>query len=299
MDSNGMRVGLVGLGRMGSALVPHLVRGCRSVVVWNRSADKCAAAAHAGARISGSLREVVDSSDIVLSILFDDAAVTEVYLGPDGLLAHQCAGRVFVEMSTIKPSTIRSIARTAATRHASVVDAPVSGTVGPAREGKLLVLAGGLPEDLARVTPVLSLFARRIVHLGSTGSGTSMKLAMQLPLYVYWQALGEALSIGKASGLELSEMLALIVDSPAAVAMLKSKIPVLLGQDPEVAFALSAAQKDLALIVGTGRSLGLSVPCASAASAAYGAAAHAGWGDKDVAELVSFLIENSGSPDGA
>lgn len=288
-----MRVGLVGLGRMGSALVPHIVRGGHSITVWNRSPDKYMAAAAAGARIAGSLREVVDCSDFVLSVLFDDDAVTEVYLGSDGLLARECAGRVFVEMSTIKPSTIHKIAQAAASQHASLVDAPLSGTVGPAREGKLLVLAGGSPEDLARVIPILSLFARRVVHLGPTGSGTSMKLALQLPLYVYWQALGEALSIGKASGLALSEMLALIADSPAAIGMLKSKIPVLLDQDHEVAFALSAARKDLNLIVETGRSLGLPVPCASAARATYGTAADAGWGDKDVARLVAFLMQSS------
>lgn len=290
-----MRVGLVGLGRMGSALVPHLVRGCRSLVVWNRSEDKCAAAAAAGARIASSLREAVESSDIVLSILYDDDAVTEVYLGPDGLLAHECPGRVFVEMSTIKPSTIHSIAQMAGSRHASVVDAPVSGTVGPAREGKLLVLAGGSPQDVARVSPALSLFARRIVHLGPTGSGASMKLAMQLPLYVYWQALGEALSIGKASGLALSDMLELIGDSPAAVAMLKSKSPVILDEDAQVAFALSAAHKDLKVIAETGRSLGLPVSCASAAVAAYGAAVQAGWGDKDVARLVAFMMARPAS----
>lgn len=288
-----MRVGLVGLGRMGSAIVAHLTSGCRSVVVWNRSLDKCAAAAIAGASIAGSLRELVSASDIVLSSLFDDEAVREVYLGPDGLLSQDCEGRVFVEMSTITPDTIRLIAAKASSRNASLVDAPVSGTVGPAREGKLLVLAGGAPADLERVAPVLSLFSRKIIHLGPTGSGTSMKLAVQLPLYVYWQALGEALSIGAASGLQLHEMLAVITDSPAAIAMLKSKVPVLLQENTEVAFTVSAAHKDLNVIRETARALGVPVPCASGAAAAYGIAADAGWGDKDVADLASFLMARS------
>jgi len=278
---------------MGNALVPHLVRGCTSVTVWNRSANKYEEATSAGAQAAQSLGQVVEASDIVLSILFDDAAVNEVYLGEKGLLAGQCSGRAFVEMSTIKPATVRGIARIAQARGASLVDAPVSGTVGPAREGKLLVLAGGETADVARVSPVLALFSRNIIHMGPTGSGSSMKLALQLPLYVYWQALGEALSIGKASGLALSEMLELIGDSPAAVAMLKSKSPVILDEDAHVAFALSAAHKDLKVIAETGQSLGLPVSCASAAVAAYGAAVQAGWGDKDVARLVAFMMERS------
>lgn len=290
-----MRVGLVGLGRMGNALVPNLVRGCTSVTVWNRSANKYHEAAAAGAQVAHSLAEVVQASDIVLSILFDDAAVNEVYLAKDGLLAGQCSGRAFVEMSTIKPGTVRDIARIAQACGASLVDAPVSGTVGPAREGKLLVLAGGEAADVARVSPVLSLFSRKIIHMGPTGSGSSMKLALQLPLYVYWQALGEALSIGRASGLGTVDMLALITESPAAVGMLKAKMPVLLDQDMQTAFALSAALKDLKLIKETGCDLGVPVPCATAAVEAYEAATQHGWGEKDVARLVPFIIEMSSS----
>lgn len=292
-DRNGMRVGFVGLGRMGSAIVPHLVRACSSVVVWNRSAAKSAEAAAAGARIAQSLQEVADASDVVLSILFDDAAVEEVYLGPNGLLASQCAGRIFVDMSTIRPETIRKIAAAASERGASLVDAPVSGSVGPAREGKLLVLAGGSAADVERVRPVLSLFSRRIAHMGPTGSGTSMKLAVQLPIYVYWQALGEALSIGARSGLDMGEMLALLADSSAALAMLKAKVPVILQDDAAVAFALSAARKDLTVIAATAKTLGVPLPSASAALASYDAAAEDGWADKDVAQLVTYLVERS------
>ena len=288
-----MRVGLVGLGRMGTALVPHLVRGSASVVAWNRSAARCTEAAAAGARVVPSLAALVDASDVVLSILFDDDAVEQVYLGNDGLLAQECAGRLFVEMSTIRPDTIHRVGKAARDRGASLVDAPVSGSVGPAREGKLLVLAGGSAADVERIRPVLSLFSRRIVHMGPAGSGTAMKLALQLPIYVYWQALAEALSIGVRSGLDMGEMLALIADSPAALAMLGSKIPVILQEDDAVAFALSAARKDLTAIAATAQALGVPVPAASAALDSYETAAGAGWGERDVARLVAFLVERA------
>ena len=292
-DGNGLRVGFVGLGRMGSAIVPHLMRGCASVTVWNRTPGKASEAESAGARVARSLQEVVQASDIVLSILFDDAAVEEVYLSRDGLLAEDCAARVLVDMSTILPGTIRKVAVAAAARNASLVDAPVSGSVGPAREGKLLVLAGGAPADVERVRPVLDLFSRKIVHMGPSGSGTSMKLAVQLPIYSYWQALGEALSIGMRAGLAMDDMLAALTDSPAALAMLKAKVPVILNEDKTVAFALSAARKDLALISTEAKSLGVALPVGSATLAAYEAATQEGWGNADVARHVNFLVERA------
>src|SRR6185312_4339628 len=142
---------------------------------------------------------------------------------------------------TIRLDTIRKIDEAVAKRGGALIDAPVSGSVGPARDGKLLVLAGGSNIDIERATPVLKLFSRRIAHLGPLGSGLALKLGIQALIYAYWQTLGEALAIGSRAGLHLPEMLDVIADSPAALAALKSKIPAITGSDNEVAFALSAA----------------------------------------------------------
>ncbi len=123
-----------------------------------------------------------------------------------------------------------------------------------------------------------------------------MKLALQLPLYVYWQAIGEALSLGASEGLDLPEMLSVIADSPAAIGMLEAKIPMLLGKDNEVAFALSAALKDLTLISDVGRDRGLRMPSAAVAAGTYRSAIDESWGNQDVARIVNFLIETPGSP---
>jgi 3-hydroxyisobutyrate dehydrogenase-like beta-hydroxyacid dehydrogenase len=216
--------------------------------------------------------------------------VSQVYLGRDGLLTAECAGRLFVEMSTIAPTTTQRIAEAANDHDASLVDAAVSGTVAPAREGKLLVLAGGSVADMERARPVLWLFARRIAHLGPTGSGISMKLAMQLPIYAYWQSLAEALGIGLRSGLGMSEMLELIADGPAALSMLKAKIPVILRQDGTAAFALSGAAKDLTIINDAATELGVSAPVARTSLGAYRDAVQAGWGERDVVQIIQFLL---------
>lgn len=288
-----MRVGLVGLGRMGSAILPHLVRECASVVAWNRSPQKLAEARAQGVKTANTPEELVKSADIVLSILYDDAAVEDVYLGPSGLLAGDCSGRLFVEMSTIKYETIQSLSVAVIRKQAALIDAPVSGSVGPARDGKLLVLAGGAASDVERASSVLKLFSRRIAHLGPLGSGIGLKLGIQELIYVYWQALGEALAIGASAGLETSTMLEVIADSPAALAPLKSKIPVITGSDKDVAFALEAAAKDLRVIAESAQSFGLRLPVTDTTLKSYERTVAAGQGAQDIAAIVSYVASNS------
>jgi 3-hydroxyisobutyrate dehydrogenase len=288
-----MLVGFIGLGRMGQALVPRLLESGVEVLVWNRTPDRAAPLVEAGAKQATRLGDLVERCEIILSILLDDRAVSEVYDGKDGLLSRDCAGRVFVDMSTIRPGTIRDLAVKAESRGAMLVDAPVSGSVGPAREGKLLILAGAIPEAMERVRPVLSLLARRIEHLGPPGSGSLMKIVLQLPLAVYWSALAEALSMGVAAGLSPQRMLDLIADSPAAIAVLRSKIPVILGEDGAVGFSIGAARKDLSVMNATASLIEVSTPLAAGALAAYANAAQAGWAEQDLARLVTFAFERA------
>lgn len=124
-----MRIGLVGLGRMGTAILPHLIRDSASVTVWNRTSAKLARAETLGAKVARTPQELVDHSDIVLSILYDDAAVEAVYFGAAGLLSGDCSNRLFVEMSTIRLDTLEKLALAASERGAALIDAPVSGSV--------------------------------------------------------------------------------------------------------------------------------------------------------------------------
>lgn len=287
-----MRVGLIGMGRMGSAILPHLVRGCTSVTVWNRTYGKAADATAIGARIAKSPRGVVEQSDVIFSILYDDAAVERVYFGPSGLLEDSCADRIFVEMSTIRLDTVQKLANAVSLQKAVLIDAPVSGSVGPARDGKLLVLVGGSAAALERASPAIKLFSRRIVHMGPVGSGMAMKLGIQSLIYIYWQALGEVLAIGAKSGLPTQTMLEIISDSPAALSALKSKIPAIIGSDQEISFALSAAAKDLDVILSAGKFLGLSSPLNVETLECYRRAMRAGQGERDIASIVPFALSS-------
>lgn len=284
------RVGLIGLGRMGSLLAGHMLAAGYPLTVWNRTAGRAEPLLAQGATLAASPRDLAERTDLILTILTDDAAVRSVYDAPDGLLSGAVAGRVFVEMSTIRTSTIGGLAERVLAVGAALVDAPVSGSVGPARQGQLLTLVGGAEADVARVRPVLELFSRRIAHLGPSGSGTTMKLVLNLPMAVYWQGLAEALALGQQHGLELAEMLDLIADSPAAVGALRAKIPAILGSADEVAFDVTGVRKDLLAMIETGQQAGVPMPAASAALISFMAATAAGLGSADLAALIPHYI---------
>lgn len=284
------RIGLVGLGRMGVAMGGRLLDAGFAVTVWNRTQSKADELLAQGAVWAESPQVLAERADIVLTTLTDDAAVREVYSGATGLLAGDASGKLFIEMSTIRTATILDLVQQVTQAGAALIDAPVSGTVGPAREGKLLALVGGAPDDVERAMPVLKVLTRRVAHLGPSGSGTTMKLVLNLPMAIYWQGLAEALAIGNQFGLDLPTMLDLIIDSPAGIAALSAKRDMILGAQAEIGFDVTGVRKDLLAMIATGQELGVPMPAASASLISFMAATAAGRGGDDLAALIPHYI---------
>jgi len=272
-------------------MAPRLLEAGHDLIAWNRTAEKATSVLANGASHATTPADAAAAADIVVSMLADDAAVLEVFEGPGGLLSVPVEGKLFIDMSTLRPSTVRGLAESVQALGASFVDAPVSGTVGPAREGQLLVLCGASDEDFKRAQPILEVFARRIVRAGSVGQGALLKLVVNLPLAVYWGSLAEAIAMGKHGGLDLELMLETIQDSSAALAVLPLKIPSILTSDGPVAFDVSSMQKDLSSMLETGSGLGVPMPAAEAVLGTYSAAAEGGLAAADAVEVVRFLTE--------
>jgi 3-hydroxyisobutyrate dehydrogenase-like beta-hydroxyacid dehydrogenase len=286
-----MQVGFVGLGRMGQVMVPRLLAAGFAVQVWNRTPAKAQPLVEQGAVLAGSLPELASACEIVCTMVTNDAAVEAVYDASAGLLAGDVGGTLFIEMSTIQPATIHALAPRVAERGAALLDSPVSGTVEPARQGRLLALVGGAAADVERARPVLEVWSRRIAHLGPSGSGTMMKLALNMPMAVYWQALAEALAMGTEAGLDLAQMLDVISDSPASIGALPMKIDAILGQEGEVGFDIAGVRKDLLAMAQTGHALGVPTPSASVTLLSFTAAASTTWAPRDVAAFIPYYIE--------
>lgn len=285
-----MIIGIAGAGRMGTAFAKRLIEGGHGVRIWNRSADRLAPAMAAGA-------EAVDLAGLarceVILVSVSDAGASGAVL--DGLIAAGVAGRLVVEMSTLLPDAADALAAQAEAAGADFVHCPVGGTVAPALKGQLLGMAGGSEAAFARARPVLDLLCRRVEHLGAPGVAARMKLAINMPLAVYWQVLGESLSLLRGAGVPAELAISLIADSSAGPTVLKNRAQVvvdtLAGVDQPGTFDIAGLAKDLRLALALAGADGADMPVAAAVMPRYGAAVEEGLGGFDGASLTRRVLE--------
>src|SRR5580693_8544459 len=202
-----MKLGIVGLGRMGAAISRRLRQQGFDVTGWDHSAKTNQALAADGLRIAASARDVAAVSEIVISSITEDHGVRKIFAGPAGFLEGDVKGRLFIEMSTLQPMTGRELAPLVEARGARLIEAPVLGTIPQVRAGTLFAMVGGRAEDLPRARLVLDKMTRRIAYMGPHGAGYAMKLAANVGLGAYVQALAESLALGLRQGLELEQMI--------------------------------------------------------------------------------------------
>jgi 3-hydroxyisobutyrate dehydrogenase len=281
-----MKIGVCGTGRMGSSIAQRLIAVGHEVGVWNRDRAKTKPLTDAGAKAFASPAELVEGCETVIVMLLNDAASEAVYRAPHGILSGKLAGKLVIDMSTVRPDTMQTTGASVSQKGAAFVECPVGGSVGPAREGKLFALVGGDQADIARARPVLEQLCRRIEHVGGLGAGATVKLAINLPLLVYWQALGEALAICKPLDLSPDRLIDILSDTAGTPTAMKGRsdfiAKVLGGQPPgETAFSLSAAKKDLATAVQFATSIHAELPVAASALACFEEAEAAGLGGAD------------------
>jgi 3-hydroxyisobutyrate dehydrogenase len=288
-----MQIGVAGLGKMGAAIARRLKEVGHDVAVWNRSPDKAKPLAEAGATVAKTPRELAERCEIVISMLTDAAAIDAVYHGADGLLAGNVADKLFIEMSTVRPQTEVALAAKVRAKGAAMVDCPVGGSTGPALTGKLIGLLGGEPGDAARAKPVLDQLCRRLEHCGAVGAGARMKLTINMPLMIYWQALGEALAVCDPLGLDPARVMDLLADTSGGPNVLKVRGPVvakaLKGEDTgAVTFDLASAVKDLRTMLDEGRATGVELPLVAATLACFEEAERSGLGAREVSDHSAY-----------
>jgi 3-hydroxyisobutyrate dehydrogenase len=287
-----MKVGIAGTGRMGAAIAARLMGLGHELTVWNRTAEKTKELAAAGAKVAASPAALAGSADVVITILTDEKAIEALYSGPQGLLSGGVTGKLFIEMSTVRPEVEVALAGKVKQKQAAMIDCPVGGTTGPAREGKLFGFVGGEDADVARARPLLDQMCRRAEHVGPVGSGARMKLAINLPLFVYWQALGEALLLCQSLKIEPERLMSILADTSGTANVLKVRSAAvaahLTGKDPgPVSFAVDLVCKDLRTMIAEAKALGGTLPAAETALKCFEDAARSGLGAADQSVLPS------------
>jgi 3-hydroxyisobutyrate dehydrogenase len=281
----GMRIAWLGLGRMGAPMAAHVARSDHDLVVWNRTPGKAAPLVALGARDAASIAEAVGEADAVVTMLFGPDAVREV-LAEVGDNAHE--GALVVECSTIGPTVAREAGAAVAQRGLRFVDAPVVGSVRPATDGTLGVLAGGSDEDYAAAEPLLHLWGdpSRVRHVGPIGAGSAMKLVINLTLGVAMGGIGEALRLAGDLGLDRTATLDVLATGPLGASVETKRAMLDSGEFRPTGFSLDLMTKDLALALGAAD--GDLALTRAAYDAARGAVA-AGHGDDDYASIAGHV----------
>ena len=285
-----MKVGIAGLGNMGRAIAERLAEEGVALVAWNRTPDKLAGLA---AEAASSPADLIGKSDIVLSVLANDAATDRVYFAPDGLLAGDIRGKLIVEFCTQSPERSQALAKAVTAAGGTYLECPVGGTIAPARTGKLLGLAGGSDADFERARPILEKLTRRLEHMGPVGSGAAMKLSINLPLMIYWGALGEAIGLAQAGGVDPGRALDILADSSGAIGAAKSRVPPILdmivkGDPGSVNIKLEVALKDMAAMEALAAANGSGNGIIAAAKRRFEAARQNGFEGFDASLVAAY-----------
>ena len=277
-------IGIIGLGKMGSAIAQRLISEGETLTVWNRSAGK--ADGLQGVSLAPTPDKLVQSSDIIISILANDTATQAVYFDEHGILSAELKGKLIIEMCTMAPARSVDLAAAVEDKQGMYIECPVGGTIGPALEGKLLGLAGGTDEAYTQAKPVLLKLTRRLEHVGPVGSGAAMKLSINLPLMVYWCALGEALQIALSYEVDPALALDVLSDSSGAIGAAKKRVPpirdmIVDGEQGTANFTMVNAIKDIELMVAESKSIGDSGKVITSALERYKEAEQAGFATLD------------------
>jgi 3-hydroxyisobutyrate dehydrogenase-like beta-hydroxyacid dehydrogenase len=287
-------VGVVGLGDMGSGMAERLLAAGHDVYGWNRTKAKAERLAAKGLQVLDSPRAVAQASLLTVTMVTDNAALSAVCEGPDGILAGLRGGKIFAEMSTTAPALVRALAERVAATGASLLDAPVSGSILTLRSGKLLIMVGGDRAAYDTAEPIFLAIGPNVRHVGRVGQAKALKIGINLSLAVQMLAFSEGVLLAERMGVDRRVAFETFLNSVIASPMLQYRAPFALDPPDYPWFPCAMMQKDMDLALQLGRELGVPLPSTSATQEVLTATRAFGYGDEDFAVIFHGLARMSG-----
>jgi 3-hydroxyisobutyrate dehydrogenase-like beta-hydroxyacid dehydrogenase len=279
---------------MGGGIAKRLLDAGHELHGWNRTREKAQWLADRGLVLEDSPRAVAAAADVVFSMVTNTAALQAVTAGEDGILAGLAAGKVWVDMTTGAPAASRAIAERVAALGASLLDAPVSGSVSTLEEGRLSIMVGGDAETFERVRPVLLDVGPAVRRVGTNGQALLLKIAINLSLHVQMTAFSEGLLLVEKDGMDRETAVAAMLESVIASPMLRYRGPFVLEQPEEAWFDCTMMQKDMNLALEAGRQLEVPMPTTAASNELLTAARGMGLGSRDFSIVYEVLAQMAG-----
>jgi 3-hydroxyisobutyrate dehydrogenase len=281
-------IGFVGLGAMGAPLACRLLQG-NQVYGTNRTKAKASPLIDRGLIWRDTPREVAAAAQVVFSMVTDDAALAAITAGPDGILAGLRPGSIYADMSTVSPQASRELAGRVRAAGATMIDAPVSGSVPAAENGTLTIMAGGPEPAFHAVAPLLGQLGRRVTRVGGNGQGLLLKLAINISLAAQMLAFSEGVLLAQRGGIDPDLAAHAMSESAIGSPMLQARVPLLLDLPEQAWFDVVLMHKDIRLALDAARESGIPLPAASAADTTLSQAEEMGFGHRDIASLFQVL----------
>jgi 3-hydroxyisobutyrate dehydrogenase-like beta-hydroxyacid dehydrogenase len=286
MSDTSTATGFIGLGLMGGPMAANVARAGFPLTVWNRTPSKAEPVRELGARVASDAAGVAAASDVLITMVSDDAALEDLFFGAGAVAAALRPGAVVVDMSTTSPACMESLATRLAERDVRLVDAPVFGSTEPATTGDLWAVVGADADDLVRVRPQLDAMCGTVFHLGPVGAGSLMKVSGNLVVTGMIALLAESLTLGTRGGLDAGAMLDVLDAIDFTSPVWKGKGSLVVEEDYAPRFPLRHALKDVRLARTVAATHGLDLRVVAGAEEEYAAAVGAGHQDEDVMAVV-------------
>jgi 3-hydroxyisobutyrate dehydrogenase-like beta-hydroxyacid dehydrogenase len=288
-------IGFVGLGHMGGNMAARFLAAGFPVYGTERNRAHAHGLMHDDLQWCASSREVAEAADVIFTSLPDDRVLEAVASGADGILAGLAAGKIWVDMSTVSPRASRELAAQVRESRATMLDAPVSGSVPQVKTGTLTIMVGGEEHAYARVEPILRTLGTP-ARVGENGQGLVLKLAINVSLAVQMLAFSEGLLLAERAGIDRKLAVDVMTRSPIGSPMLKARAALLLDLPDEAWFDVGLMQKDVVLALDAARQLRVPLPSAAAADELLTVARALGYERRDLAALFEVLGRIAGDP---
>jgi 3-hydroxyisobutyrate dehydrogenase/glyoxylate/succinic semialdehyde reductase len=290
-----MRIGFIGLGIMGSRMAANLQKQGHCLVLFNRTRAKAEPLLGSCGRFADSPAKLAEQVNVLFTMLAHPDAVEQAALGADGFLNYLRPDAIWVDCSSVNPSFSKRMTAEAARRRIHFVDAPVTGSAPVAAAAKLTFWAGANTADLETIRPLLLCMGSKIVHTGGHGTGTSMKMVVNLLLGNAMAAFAEAMALGEGLGLSQKLLFDSLLGTPAVAPFLAAKREKIHNRDYEAEFPLRWIQKDMHLATMSGYEAGVAMPLTNIAKEMYRLAMRAGYATKDFSAIYEFFAANGDS----
>lgn len=289
-----MKIGWIGLGKMGAPMAASLLKAGYALTVYNRSPGKAKPLVDAGAGHAASPAALGRSCEVVVSMVADDAALSDITVGPGGLFEAAREGLVYVDMSTVSPETSQRVARAAAGKGIGYLRAPVSGSTAKASAGALSLFVSGPGDRYRQCLPWLNCIGDKLYYLGDGEQARYVKIAVNMMVGITAAMVGEALVIGERGGVGWEQMIEVINSSVVTSPLIGYKSKQLAQRDFRPMFTVSQMAKDFDLALDTGRASDVPMPLTAVARQFFAAMAATGRGGTDFFAYVTLLEELAG-----